>query len=108
MLVLVVVVLLILVLYYNSTSNNNLKYDNVLLFYREDCSFCEIFKPEWVKIEKALGSRAKKYNIANKELSSLVEKYGITGVPTIILLSNDKYKTYDGDRKADNIISLLV
>jgi len=100
-----IIVLLILFLYKSSQSKLT-KANNVLLFYRDGCPFCEIFKPEWAKIEKVLGERAKKFNTADPKSASLAFQYKVTGVPSIILIDkNGNHEKYSGTRDADNIIS---
>jgi len=103
-----IVVLLILLVYRWKSSVSNPAH-SVVLFYRDGCVFCEMFKPEWAKVEHRLKDRAKKYNTADPKNAQLAAQYKVSGVPTIVMLDrNGGYETYLGSRDVDQIMARLM
>ncbi len=99
------VIVLVVLLIHRSRSQSMSKMDSILLFYRDGCPYCEVFKPEWQKIEKLLGERAKKFNTADPKVANLASQYKVSGVPSIILLDKEgRHENYFGTRNADNIM----
>lgn len=104
---LIVVILVLLI--YRWKSPVGKPAHNVVLFYRDGCGFCEMFKPEWAKVEKVLKDKAKKINTADPKNAQLASQYKVSGVPTIVLLDQSGgYETYLGSRDADSIIARLT
>jgi thioredoxin-related protein len=100
-----VIVLLILLVYQWKIANKVVPY-NVLLFYRDGCPYCEVFKSEWARVEQVLKDRAKKFNTMEPKAANLATQYGVSGVPTIIFVGRGGgYETYSGSRTADDIIA---
>lgn len=86
-------------------SENKVQAHHVILFYRDGCPWCEVFKPEWAKIEKSLGTKAKKYNTNDPKNKDLANKYKVFGVPSIILVDKSgAHENYVGSRDADSIL----
>ncbi len=87
------------------SESNKVQANHVMLFYRDGCPWCEVFKPEWSKIEKSLGAKAKKYNTNDPKNKDLADKYKVSGVPSIILVDKSgAYENYVGSRDADSIL----
>ena len=106
--ILALIVVLVLLLIFKAQTNVSKVSQpaSVLLFYRDGCPFCEVFKPEWTKVEQALKGRAKKFNTSDPKIVPLANQYKVSGVPTIVLLdANGGYETYLGSRNADDIIA---
>ncbi len=105
----VIVILAILIYKWYYSSVKVINPSNVLLFYRDGCPFCEIFKPEWARVEHYLKEKAKKFNTANPKNASLASQYKVSGVPSIILVDpSGAYETYLGSRDADSIIARMA
>lgn len=100
------IVVLLILLVYRWKITGKVTPHSVLLFYRDGCPHCEVFKPEWAHVEQALKDRAKKFNTMDPKVSNLASKYGVSGVPTIVLVGHDGgYETYFGSRTAAGIIA---
>ena len=78
-----------------------------MLFYRKDCHFCQDFMPVWTKIVNNLPNNIKYEEIECNENTKKANEYNITGVPTIILLVNNKQQIYMGDRSYNDINKFL-
>ena len=105
----IVVILVILIYKWYYAQTKVINPSNVLLFYRNGCPFCEIFKPEWARVEHHLKEKAKKFNTADPKNALLASQYKVSGVPTIILVDpSGAYETYLGSRDADSIIARIV
>lgn len=103
----IVIALIVVYLVYQPTKIA--KPQNVLLFYRNGCPFCDVFKPEWAKVEFTLKDKAKKYDTSEPRNSILASQYKVSGVPSIILIDHTgAYETYLGSRTADDIIARMV
>jgi thioredoxin-related protein len=99
-----IIVLISLLIYRWNTQK--IKPHYVTLFYRDGCVHCELFKPEWAKVESILKDRAKKYNTSDPKTASIATQYNVSGVPTIILLDKEgQYETYYGSRDSDSILA---
>lgn len=58
--VVTLIIVLLVLLVYRWKTVNKVAPHSVLLFYRDGCPHCEVFKPEWARVEQALKDRAKK------------------------------------------------
>lgn len=88
---------------------------SVTLYYAHWCGHCQVFKPEWAKLEKNVEEHNKKVGkgiikCVSKEDSQMTEadKAKISGFPTIVITKNGKSYTYQGERKADQIMRELL
>jgi thiol-disulfide isomerase/thioredoxin len=87
-------------------SSNPNKDAEVMLFYVDWCPHCTKAKPEWEKIKaKYDGKQVKGHTIVftevnctteNAEVSEMMNKYKITGYPTIKLLKDGQVIDFDG------------
>lgn len=107
--VVALIIVLLILLVYRWKITNKVVPHSVLLFYRDGCPHCEVFKPEWARVEHALKDRAKKFNTMDPKAANLASQYGVSGVPTIIFIGRDGgYETYFGSRTADGIIARFI
>ena len=69
--------------------------DQLLYYYSPNCPHCVKFMPEWETINLP---------ITKKKINCMVEKCpNIEYLPTLILKTNNKNISYDGERKKDDI-----
>lgn len=99
----VIIAIIVIVYYLKSQDKSPDRIDLVIYYYRPNCPWCELFKPEWKKIKERFA--------ATKEINTATEKEAskhITSVPTIEI---KYYKagtvTYDGPRTAEAILKKL-
>ena len=78
----------------------------LLLLHMEGCPHCIKLMPEWNAFasenDTGIGTRA----IERKEAPSLLQKYGVTSFPTVLLVdgSGNKLSTYDGARTKTGLL----
>jgi thiol-disulfide isomerase/thioredoxin len=74
-----------------------------VLFHWKDCGHCKNMMPEWNKFQSSFKGKAIKVSKVEKdENPKAMEKLGIQGFPTIMLLNNGKkVKDYSGERTAN-------
>lgn len=89
-----------------SNSSNKLYY-----FYSDGCPHCINFKPEW---KKAADLLKKRYGIQIIEVSGnnngdidLMGKYGVTGVPSIVLQTRNGAYTFNGNRDSNTVVKFV-
>ena len=113
--VIVFLLLAIFIMYYfnktimekfSENSNYVLEY-----YYMDECGHCISFNESgvWDQLKNQYGNSItfKKYN--NNEERAKIEKYKITGFPTIIVTKNDeKIKEYKGDRSKEDLEKFIV
>jgi len=81
--------------------------NTIMLFYKKTCHFCSEFLPTWYRVVNDLPNGVKYEEIECNENVKKAGEYNITGVPTLILLSNDEKKIYMGNRSYDDISRFL-
>jgi len=100
----------------NSVNKYNKLLDNhkdvIVLYYMDNCYYCDILKPEWSKFEE----HAKKKNNFKGVIAKINSKYindvngykEIMGYPTIYRLNNkNKESEFDGERTLEGLTSFL-
>ena len=75
--------------------------DSVLIFYAPWCGHCVRAKPEFEKAHRGGLGNIHLIDATDPDNKALVEKYQITGFPTIIKADGTKY---EGTRTADKIL----
>jgi thiol-disulfide isomerase/thioredoxin len=112
--VVLLAITLLLVFYNNSkftarqtsTTSTNSKYDSidnntVLIFYAPWCGHCKKSMGEFVKATEDPIAKVTLVNCDDPNAKRLIEKYSITGYPTIIKADGT---VYDGERRSQDII----
>ncbi|MGZ4934162.1 MAG: thioredoxin family protein [Halobacteriota archaeon] len=59
----------------------------VLFFYKPKCPYCQALEPQVTQLQNTYAGKASVQWIVSTE-SPLTDQYGVTGVPTLILLNN--------------------
>lgn len=88
--------------------SSNIKYI-MEYYYMEECYYCKEFNKSgvWKKLNDNYGNSIiefKKYN--SQDFKDRIEKYNITGYPTIIMIdktSDEKLEEYNGDRSYEKM-----
>jgi thiol-disulfide isomerase/thioredoxin len=80
----------------------------LLMLHMDGCPHCVTLMPEWDKFARMnsnTGVTARK--VERKASARLIKKYGVTGFPTILLLSptGRKLATYTGPRDARALLA---
>ena len=80
----------------------------LVFLHMDGCGHCDKFMPEWKKATASNETDIKMvdYESSTPEGSNLEKKYGVTGFPAVMLLSNSK-KDYDGERTESGLLSFL-
>ncbi len=82
--------------------------DRLKLYYAEWCGYCHKLMPIWDELE---GSELKKIVEFHKyecdKNKGLCMNEGVQGYPTIILETNGKKITYEGDRSKEDLIRFV-
>lgn len=80
-------------------------------FYSDGCPHCTNFKPEWKKAAELL---KKKYGINIVEVSGqnqgdidLMSKYGVAGVPSVVLQTKNNKHEFNGSRDANTLVNFV-
>ena len=80
-------------------------------YYMDGCRHCDRFNESdaWDQLKTQYGDQVtfNKYN--NREEKDRIDKYNISGFPTIILTKDDKIiKEYNGDRSKEDLEKFIV
>ncbi len=79
----------------------------IVEFYAPWCGHCKALEPEYKKAGEVLNGVVKVVAVDATVASSLAQKYGVQGYPTLKMFGLDKKNptNYDGERKADAIVT---
>jgi thiol-disulfide isomerase/thioredoxin len=88
--------------------------DTFALLHMTGCGHCVKLMPEWDKAKSEWSSGKNSINMVKYEQSEaegkkLIDKFGVSGFPTMILIGKDgeKKDDYSGDRSSEGIINYL-
>ena len=86
-----------------SKLQNDKSEKKIVYFYMEVCGHCKEFTPTWDKFKQT--SPIPTYKIESKGADTMLQKYNISGFPTIVLLDskNDLIKTLNGERTLESL-----
>ena len=78
-------------------------------YYMENCGHCKRFNPEWETfVQTYTGHHVKLRKVSATEAGDDLEKYDITGFPTILIIYEDgKHEDYTGPRTSEALIKFL-
>ena len=78
----------------------------LLLMRMDGCGYCEKLQPEWDKFASDNDTSITTRHVEKSEDPSLIEKHGVSGYPTILLLDSngEKLDTYSGKRTASGLL----
>jgi len=90
-----------------SRLQNDKSEKKIVYFYMEGCGHCKEFAPTWDKFIKT--SPIPTYKIESKGSDSMLQKYNISGFPTIVLLDskNELIKTLNGERTLEGLNAFI-
>jgi thiol-disulfide isomerase/thioredoxin len=73
-----------------------------ILFHWENCGHCKKMMPEWNKFENNYNGDIHVGKVEKDEDPELIEKIGVKGYPTIMMLdeNNNKIADYSGERSS--------
>jgi thiol-disulfide isomerase/thioredoxin len=73
----------------------------------DGCPHCDSFSPIWDEFKQ--DSPIATHKIESKDAGAMMEKYKISGFPTILLLdeNNNKLKELDGERTIDGLTAMI-
>jgi thiol-disulfide isomerase/thioredoxin len=116
--ILYIVALLIIVYFFYKYVLTNLNIENfgniendrrkkVVYFFMNGCPHCVSFSPIWDEFKQT--SPLPTYKIESNEAGEMMNKYNISGFPTILLLdeNNNKLKELEGDRTLAGLNALI-
>lgn len=80
-------------------------------YYMDGCGHCDRFNDSgvWEELKKTYGNKLEfnKYNY--RDAKDRIDKYNITGFPTIILTENDNIKAeYNGNREKGDLAKFIT
>jgi thiol-disulfide isomerase/thioredoxin len=79
----------------------------LLLLHMEGCPHCVKIMPDWKEAAAENGTAINMRALETKDdgAQTLIDKHGVTGFPTILLLGNgEKLDTYEGERTKDGFL----
>jgi thiol-disulfide isomerase/thioredoxin len=91
------------------------KEKTLVLLYADWCGHCKDLDPVWAKASSKSNGRMIQRNVGAKdpppekeaENKAIMDKYGVEGFPTIILLQNGKAVPYEGPRTVEAFLEKL-
>jgi thioredoxin-related protein len=94
----------------NFGNNGNIENDRrkkVVYFFMNGCPHCVSFSTTWDDFKQT--SPLPTYKIESNEAGKMINKYNISGFPTILLLdeNNNKLKELEGDRTLAGLNALI-
>jgi thiol-disulfide isomerase/thioredoxin len=111
----ILLILLILLRFYHNRSIEGFedKTKSLVICKAEWCGHCKKAMPEFKKLLAASpitlndGTKATVKILDDKENKSEINKYGVKGFPTVLIVDGGQSTEYPGERTADKIIDFL-
>ena len=76
----------------------------LIYFYMNGCGHCKTFSPVWDEFVNNYTGTLKLNKYETKEAGGLIQKYGIQGFPTVILIDEQgNKKEFEGDRTVQGL-----
>ena len=78
----------------------------LMLLHMEGCPHCETLMPKWDAAASTNKTPVKMTKVERKDEPELVQKHGVSGFPTILLLNDkgDQLEKYEGARTTRGIL----
>lgn len=77
-------------------------------YYMEECGHCKRFNPEWETFVQSYTGPVKLRKVSATEAGGDLDKYGITGFPTILIVDeNGDHEDYTGPRTSEALTKFL-
>ena len=118
--ILYIAALIVVAYYFNKYVLTNMNVENfdgknfendgkkkVVYFYMNGCPHCDSFSPIWDEFKKT--SKLTTHKIESADAGAMIDKYKISGFPTIILLdeTNNKLKELEGPRTVAGLNAMI-
>lgn len=79
----------------------------VMLFYADWCGHCKNFMPVWEQLKSDFEQKGIDYEEHESQETDIMEKFGITGFPTIKIMQDNIVSEYNGIRDRDAILNYV-
>lgn len=84
----------------------------IVFFKMEGCGHCKNFAPTWDKVSskmnnKKVNGKTCKMVTVDSSNSELTSKYNVSGFPTIMKVSGNNAKEYEGDRSEEDVVKFI-
>lgn len=81
-------------------------------FYMEKCPHCNDFNPSWEEVSKKMKETdmkvsLKKVNLQDEANKELVDKFGVSGAPTIMFVNGEKSSEFNDERTSDAVLQFV-
>jgi thioredoxin-like negative regulator of GroEL len=78
----------------------------LVMFYRDGCGYCERMKDVYTKLANHIPCAVIDTSSQRELAQPIMSKFGVQGVPSIILLKNCKFTSvYEGDRSFNDLLN---
>lgn len=96
----------------NSLEHNPSTEFMVVFFKMEGCGHCKNFAPTWDKVSskmnnKKVNGKTCKMVTVDSSNAELTRKYKVSGFPTIMKVSGNNAKEYEGDRTENDVVKFI-
>lgn len=81
-------------------------------FYMKTCPHCNDFNPVWEEVSKKMKEAdmkvsLKKLDLQDEANKELVDKFGVSGAPTIMFANGDKTAEFNAERTSDAVVQFV-
>ena len=92
----------------NQSGGGTTEQPTLYLFKADWCGHCNSFKNEWENIiQNPIIKNKIKFETVDSTNTSMINKWGINGFPTLILKTDNKAIEYTNERSAESIIKFI-
>lgn len=77
--------------------------NTMYLFKANWCGHCNGFKPTWKVLQQEMKNKINFVTFDSEKNKEEIQKFGISGFPTVMLKTDDKIIEYVGDRSLDGL-----